>query len=164
MSRLVDYIHIILAVIALYLLKKYIDVLQTAAKTDEFKAISGFRYKDSKDDVNNFINEFLTDCLNDYVMYNIVPDTGLDFINKEREDIIRKDITNIVVNRLSNTLKKKIYLCYSEEYFTELLAEKIFYLVTVYVADFNSNKNATNHKDYKPKPKKEKEIDIENDW
>lgn len=163
MSKLLEYIYVILAIVALYLLKRYIDVLDSATKTDEFRAISDFRYKDSKEDVNNFINEFLDDCLNDYVMYNIVPDTGLDFINKEREDTIRKDITNIVSNRLSTTLKKKIYLCYSEEYFTELLAEKIFYLVTVYVANFNSEKNVT-HKDFKPKAKKEKEVDIDTDW
>jgi hypothetical protein len=162
-STLIDILYVILASVALFLLKRYIDVLKKATETDEFRAISDFRYKDSKEDVNNFINEFLTDCLNDYVMYNIVPDTGLDFISKEREDTIRKDITNIVANRLSNTLKKKIYLCYSEEYFTELLAEKIFYLVTVYVADFNSEKNPT-HKEHRPKPKKQKEIDIENDW
>ena len=160
---MIEYVYVLLTVVALYLLSRYILVLEQTAKTDEFRAISDFRYKDSKEDVNNFINEFLTDCLNDYVMYNIVPDTGLDFISKEREDTIRKDITNIVANRLSPTLKKKIYLCYSEEYFTELLAEKIFYLVTVYVADFNSDKNPV-HKDHKPKLKKQKEIDIENDW
>ena len=143
---------------------KWIQLKREQTKLAETKILLAFKYKDTKDDMNMFINAFITDCMQDYVMYHIVPDTGLSYINKEREEKIRKDLVNIVVNRISDTIKKKILLCYSEAHFNELLAEKIFYVVTIYVADFNSEKQI-DHKETKKKAiNKLEQEDVENDW
>ena len=148
-------------------LSEYFKLKNKQLNLAEVRVLSAFNYKETKSDLNMFINAFITDCMQDYVMYNIVPNTGLDYINKEKEDEIRKALVSIVTNRLSDTIKKKILLCYSEQHFTELLAEKIFYVVTVYVADFNSEK-PVHYKETKKKSidklKKLDEENIDTDW
>lgn len=113
---------------------------------EESKFIAEFDYVGNKSMFNSFLDDFITDCMKDYVMYYIVPDSGLTYITKEREDQIRNGLKSLVVNRLSNSLKKKITLIYSEIFFNQILAEKIFYVVTIYVADFNNGRVTTSQK------------------
>ena len=104
---------------------------------EESKFLSDFNYEKNKNSLNASLDDFITDCMKDYVMYYIVPDTGLSYITKEKENSIRNGLKNLVTTRLSPSFKKKITLVYSEIFFDQIIAEKIFYLVTVYVSDFN---------------------------
>ena len=138
-------------------------------KLDELKFISEFKYKTDADDISDFLNSFIIECMQDYILYNIVPDTGLDYINKERETKIRNDIRDLVVSRMSELLMKKISLCYSRKYIELILAEKIFSAVTVYVAEFNKGSNKIvdiNKKRYKRimQNKTDDEDITNNDW
>lgn len=113
---------------------------------EESKFLAEFDYVGNKNMFNSFLDDFINDCMKDYVMYYIVPDSGLTYITKEKENQIRNGLKSLVVNRLSNSLKKKITLVYSEIFFNQILAEKIFYVVTVYVADFNNGHQITSQK------------------
>ena len=136
-------------------------------KLDELKFVSEFKYKNDAEDISEFLNNFIIECLQDYILYNILPDTGLDYINKDREAKIRNDLKNLVVNRMSDLLMKKIRLCYSSKYIELILAEKIFSAVTVYVAEFNKGNTKIvdiNKKRYKKVMKHNEEQDTTNDW
>ena len=136
-------------------------------KLEELKFISEFKYKNDAEDISDFLNSFIIECLQDYILYNIVPDTGLNYITKEKETKIRNDLRNLVVNRMSDLLMKKIKLCYSSAYVELIIAEKIFSAVTVYVAEFNGGNTKIvdfNKKKYKKVMKNNDEENIQNDW
>ena len=149
-------------------ISKWYSIKNRALKLAEEKFLLSFDHRASKDNANAFLNKYIGDCMEEYVLYNIVPDTGLDYITKEREDKIREELTKIVVNRMSDTVKKQILLCYSEDYFSELIANKIFYTVSVYVADFNDQDHKIHIKDTKNKARQRLNtmdgVPPENDW
>ena len=149
-------------------ISKWYDIKNRALKLAENKFLLTFDHKESKNNANAFLNKYIGDCMEEYILYNIVPDTGLDYITKEREDKIREELTKIVVNRMSDIVKKQILLCYSEDYFSELIANKIFYTVSVYVADFNDTDHKVHINETKNKARQKLNtmdgIPPENDW
>lgn len=137
--------YIILGVMAAIVIvsvsTNWLRVYKRKLDLEEATLITRFNYTRSKDNIIMFLNDFIIDCLQDYVMYNITPDSGLTYITKERENTIRNDLKVIVSTRLSSFIMKKILMCYSQEYVNQIIAEKIFSAVTVYVAEFNSTSN-----------------------
>lgn len=116
------------------------NFLAKISELEKEKFLANFDYDGTKKQVNIFLNAFIADCMQDYIMYHIVPDSALQFIDTKREERIRDDLEQMVAKRLSNTIRDKIILCYSSSYLGEILAEKIFFVVTMYVADFNKQK------------------------
>ena len=163
----IDEITTILFIIGiLYGIYGWIKVRNRALDIEEFNTISNFDFKSSKHNIGTFLNDFITDCLQDYVLYNIVPDSNLDYINKDKEDEIRKGITDMVMTRLSDPIIKKITMCYSIDHFNVIIAEKIFVIVSIYVADFNmGHDKVSDVKKIKDKGKRKlDENDLELDW
>ena len=156
-------IVIVLLAVLLFILEKWSKIRRRDQELEEMKLIFQFRYNESKQDTSKFLNEFIEDCLQDYVMNNIIPDTGLSYIQKDKEDQIRKDITDMVSRRMSPFVRKKILMAYSEDYLAEALAEKIFYVVSLYVADFNADKPRQGQ-DIKPKKPKLQKIESEEEY
>lgn len=156
-------IVIILLAVLLFILEKWSKIRRRDQELEEMKLIFQFRYNESKQDTSKFLNEFIEDCLQDYVMNNIIPDTGLSYIQKDKEDQIRKDITDMVSRRMSPFVRKKILMAYSEDYLAEALAEKIFYVVSLYVADFNADKPRQGQ-DIKPKKQKIQTIETDEEY
>ena len=125
---------------------RLIKIKERQITLEESKFLAEFDYAGNKNMFNTFLDEFINDCMKDYIMYYIIPDSGLTYINKDRENQIRNGLKSLVVNRLSESLKKKITLIYSEIFFNQILAEKIFYVVTIYVADFNNGNQLTSQR------------------
>lgn len=165
-SAVDDISSILLLIGILYCIYNYIKIRNRALDIEEFKTMSEFKFKDSKNSISNFLNEFITDCLQDYVLYHIVPDSALDYINKDKEDEIRKGVTDMVMMRLSDSIIKKITICYSFDHFNVIIAEKIFVIVSIYVADFNTGHDKVSDvKKIKDKGKKKlEESDPDFDW
>lgn len=139
---------------------KWIDAKEHSIRLEESKFIAEFDYMGNKNVLNSFLDEFINDCMKDYIMYYIIPDANLTYINKDRENQIRNGLKELVVNRLSYPLKRKITLIYSDIFFNQILAEKIFYVVTIYVADFNSGNQLTAKRNKPDQPL----VDDSNDW
>lgn len=158
----VSLVIIILALVT-YTIEKWSKLKKREQELEEMKLIFQFRYSESKQDTSKFLDEFIEDCLKDYIMNNIVPDTGLSYIQKDREDQIRRDLTDMVSRRMSPFVRKKILLAYSEDYLAEALAEKIFYVVSLYVADFNSDKPRQGQ-DIKPKKQKIQTVETDEEY
>lgn len=149
-------------VIGIMCMISWIDIRNKKIRLDESKFLAEFDYLGNKNLFNTFLDDFINDCMKDYVMYYIIPDANLTYITKDRENQIRNGLKELVVNRLSESLKKKITLIYSEIFFNQILAEKIFYVVTIYVADFNSgNQQFSVSKRSKPE---QPPIDESDDW
>ena len=146
---------------AILCMLKWIDVKENQIRLEESKFLAEFDYLGNKNMFNTFLDDFINDCMKDYIMYYIIPDANLTYINKDRENHIRDGLKELVVNRLSTSLKKKITLIYSEIFFNQILAEKIFYVVTIYVADFNSGNQLTSTRKSKPE---QPPVDESNDW
>ena len=149
----------------------YRNYLDRKTDIEEMKGLIEFDYDKTKNGIGEFLNRFVTDAMQDYAMYHIVPDTGLSYIDKEKENQIRSDLTEMISKRLSPSIRKKIELCYSDEYFADVMAEKIFFIVTIYVADYNENtgkRSGDNVIDFKRKVKEklaEEEFEpTEDDW
>ena len=166
MSDIVFWIYVVvMSILCLSLvagmITRWTKIKSRELDLEECRFLADFNYDKNKSALNSFLDDFITDCMKDYVMYYITPDTGLTYITKERENKIRDGLKYLVVSRLSDSFKKKITMVYSDIFFNQILAEKIFYLVTVYVSDFNQGKDLGN-----PPPvniKKTAEPD-ENDW
>jgi len=154
-------LSILAALVIIGISTNWLRVYKRKLDLDEATLIMRFNYTRSKDNIIMFLNDFIIDCLQDYIMYNITPDSGLTYITKERENIIRNDLKIIVSSRLSPFILKKILMCYSQDHVNQIIAEKIFSAVTVYVAEFNSssNKIVEINRGTKKTP-----TDLNNDW
>lgn len=60
------------------------------------------------------------------------------YINNEREAQIRKELVNLVTNRISNASLDKLSLFYNLENIANILADKIYIVVMNYVVQHNS--------------------------
>ena len=127
-------IAIIISIPLIGLYRKRLDI-------EEIGILLKFDHSKITENITLFLNDFILDCIQDYVLYNITPDSELRYITKDREDKIRDDVKVLVLSRLSPFMLKKITMCYSEDYIHQIIAEKIFSAVTVYVAEFNSSNN-----------------------
>lgn len=79
----------------------------------------------------------ITESFRDYqVKYLAVLNEG--FINSEREAEIRKELVNLVTNRISNATLDKLSLYYNIENIANILADKIYITVMNYVVQHNS--------------------------
>lgn len=143
---------------------RWLKLKERQVKLEESKFLANFDYSGSKNMFNSFLDEFINDCMKDYVMYYIIPDANLTYITKEKENHIRESLKALVINRLSESLKKKITLVYSEIFFNQILAEKIFYVVTVFVADFNNGGNRVTMNNYRREQTASSKVENIDDW
>lgn len=60
------------------------------------------------------------------------------YIKEEREIEIRKDLINLVIQRISSAAMNKISLFYNITNIAEIIADKIYIIVMNYTADHNS--------------------------
>lgn len=160
------YYPITFIIVVFIISKMFYNLYSRKLDIEEFKMIANFNFKENKTSVSTFLNDFITDSLQDYIMYYIIPDSSLEYITKDKENEIRKGLTEMIMNRLSDSIVKKITICYSKDYFNTILAEKIFVIVSIYVADFNTGHDKVSDiKKVKEKGKRKlEETDIDNDW
>jgi len=79
----------------------------------------------------------INESFRDYqVMHLVALNEG--FINSEREAQIRKELVNLVTNRISNASLDKLSLFYNLENIANILADKIYIIVMDYVVKHNS--------------------------
>lgn len=82
----------------------------------------------------------IQDCFNDYKIKNLEYKID-EYITPEKEAKIRKDLAEIVTNRLSSATLDKLSLFYNIDSIASILADKIYIIVMDYVVDHNSKLN-----------------------
>ncbi len=89
------------------------------------------------DAIPGFLALIIDECFNDYKIKELVGSED-EYINSERESEIRKGLTNLVTQRISNAALDKLSLFYNISEIAEILADKIYITVMNYVIDHNT--------------------------
>ena len=103
---------------------------------------------------NQYITELdnlITECLREYLSLNLYE--GVKYISSDQEDIIKKEIVNMVSSRMSNLLYKKLCIQYKESAVYNIIAVHITLAVMDYVINTNrevdsgSSQDRSNYED-----------------
>lgn len=89
-------------------------------------------------DVKELIQEFIVDCINEYLIKNNIQDGS--FINSEIEIEMRQYVSMTLSARLSRSIYKKIEFVLSERSIADFIAENIVSTVSIFVANNNKAK------------------------
>lgn len=89
-------------------------------------------------DVKELIQEFIVDCINEYLIKNNIQDGS--FINSEIEIEMRQYVSMTLSTRLSKSIYKKIEFVLSERSIADFIAENIVSTVSIFVANNNKAK------------------------
>jgi hypothetical protein len=90
--------------------------------------------------IPELLDLIVTESFSDYQITHLLPEIG--YINSEQEELIRKDLAEMVMNRISGAALDKISLLYRREYIGDILGDKIYITVMNFV--INNNKNFKN--------------------
>lgn len=94
------------------------------------------------------LDNIISECLMEYFFLNSYE--GTKYINSEEETVIKREISNMVSSRLSETLIYKLSIKYREDSIYTIIASRINMLVMAYVIQNNgkldSNKINDNNK------------------
>lgn len=97
--------------------------INTAAKIDQ--------------SIPELLELIISESFRDYQVIHLVH-LNEGYINNEREAQIRKELVNLVTNRISNATLDKLSLFYNLENIANILADKIYIIVMDYVVKHNS--------------------------
>lgn len=91
------------------------------------------------EDIQKLLDNLIDECLSDYLASN--PEyVNANYITDEAELNMRKQIANLVSNRLSEALYDKLSLYYNKFTIPSIIADKIYLKVTAYVIKINTPK------------------------
>ena len=88
-------------------------------------------------EIPELLNLIIQECFRDYEVTFLAP-MNEQYINEDREKEIRKDVVDIVINRLSPAALDKLSLFYNPDKIANILADKIYIKIMSYVADHNA--------------------------
>ena len=80
---------------------------------------------------------YITEAFNEYIVLNI-EFKELEFISKEVEDEINRNVSRKVVDRLSPVFLDKFALVYNKDNFPKLLSDRVYLLTLNYTVQKNS--------------------------
>lgn len=90
-------------------------------------------------DTLDILEDFINKIFDEHIMlkgdYSNVP-----YINSTEETNLRQEITNKVSSRISSTMYYQLSLYYNKDSIPDIIGEKIYELVSIYVVQHNSMK------------------------
>ena len=117
---------------------KFIDVQHHKIDLDLMK----FQIETKIDsEILTLFDEFLSDCFDDYILDHPKIMEAV-YISEQQELTIRNDMIDIVGDRISPFLYQKLSLYYNETILPDIIARRVYHLVTAYVVDKNSLKQS----------------------
>ena len=128
--------------------KAKIDYIKNKTRLEEVELLEKIDVSGSKENIKQFINNFVEECIDEYVLKNITPDRGITYINSDMETKMRNGIKEIVVNRMSNVMLKKIGMYYNEDEIGAILADTIFMMISIYPISNHRNNYTKHHHKY----------------
>jgi hypothetical protein len=102
-------------------------------------------------DISEELDKIINNCLSEYIVFNRAYEKAT-IITNEEENKITKEVCDMVLSRMSNTIKNKLLLYYNEYSFEYVLANKIYMAVMIYTVENNKterNSNVTMHNENK---------------
>jgi len=134
----IDKFYIVIAVV-LFIALKYIKMVKTT-KEKYLKLEYDRLDLNIKLDLEftDILDKLIMDTFNEYKLLNLAYDDT--FINKDKEEHIYKDMTDLVSARLSNTFIKQLGLYYNPSIISDIIGKKIYLIVMQYVIEHNQTK------------------------
>lgn len=86
--------------------------------------------------IPQILEVIIQESFTDYQLQNFISNEG--YINNERESEIRKDLVLLVSSRISPAAIDKLSLFYNVLNISDVIADKIYIIVTNFVANHNS--------------------------
>lgn len=93
------------------------------------------------EDVIALLDEFISTEFNNYKIMNL-EHKDFEYINRNYENEIINDVMNIVMSRLSVNILHTLSLYYDKSAINDIIAEKVYFLVTLYVYTIDTTKSA----------------------
>lgn len=91
-------------------------------------------------EISNLLEEIIQDCLNEYIILNIAYRQDLTYINADLENEICREVSYMVLDRLSLPIKNKISLLYKSENLGDIIGQKVYLATMNYVINNNKAK------------------------
>ena len=134
--------HIALGLIAFLLLvltygvKRFFDNAEAARNIELMKFQINTQINP---DIMDLFDEFLSDCFDDYILDH--PEyIDITYIAQQQEVEMRNGLLSMVGDRISPFLYQKLALYYNESILPDIIARRVYHLVTVFVMDKNTPK------------------------
>lgn len=90
-------------------------------------------------DILEILDDFINGIFNDHIVlkgdYHNVP-----FINSVEEDNLRQEVIDKVSSRISSTMYYQLSLYYNRDSITDIIGERIYELVSLYVTQHNTSR------------------------
>lgn len=83
-------------------------------------------------DIMERLDQMIMNCFNEYMILNI-EFRELDYINKEMEDIIVREVSHMVIDRISPVFLNKISLMYNKDTLSDIISKKVYLHTMNYV-------------------------------
>lgn len=94
----------------------------------------------SLDEVISLLDGFITSEFDNYKIMNL-EHKDFEYINRQFENEIINDVMNIVMSRLSVNILYTLSLYYDKTAINDIIAEKVYFIVTIYVYNINTTKS-----------------------
>ena len=99
----------------------------------------------SLNDVNELIDGFIQHEFDNYRIMNL-EHKNYEHINTELEQQIMNDVIQIVMARISTSILQTMSLYYAKDTIEDIIAENVYFQVTIYVYDINVTQYQTPQK------------------
>lgn len=86
----------------------------------------------------DILDKMLMDTFNEYRLLNLEYDKS--YINKEKEELILSEVTELISARLSSTFIKQLGLYYNPITIPDVIAKKTYLIVMKYIIENNQTK------------------------
>lgn len=131
-----ELLYIVTLFVVIYIAKRYFDSLSSIR---DLKLLEIQLSQNIDNNIVDKLDDYLEDIFNDYILsspkYLQQP-----YINSKDEEQMRQDLVDLVSDRMSPYLYQKLAIYYNENSIPDILANKIFLLVTAFVANKNTPK------------------------
>lgn len=133
------YLTIIIQIIMILILISIIPMISLIKKRMKESKMRLPEYK-SLNDVITLLDSFISSEFDSYKIMNL-EFKDIEYINKEYENEIINEVMNIVMKRISLNILHTLSLYYDKTAINEIIAEKTYFLVTMYVYNINTSKS-----------------------
>ena len=135
----INYIIVLIAMLMVY--KISMKFLDTMRHKNDMELMKFQITTEINSDIMDLFDNFLSDCFDDYILDH--PEyVDAVYLTSQQELSVRNDMINLVGDRISPFLYQKLSLYYNEEVLPDIIARRVYHLVTAYAINKNTPKQS----------------------
>ncbi len=152
MGGIIGVLFVALLIILVIGINSYNENKQALLELQRYEInVSTFPFGES---MSNALENFIAECFDDYRVKYLVPsqDGNPEYVTDEKEAEIRRELVNLVTERLSPTFLERLALYYRAEHIGSIIADKIYLIVMNYAIDSRRIREASDIQKIKDMP------------